>query len=70
MFDKNLAMKCLTKMKHATGLDAGESRVNTLHSLCRKVMEYYLLNMYLKVVICHIIVAKSLLILKYLVHIH
>ena len=32
---------------------------NALHSLCRIVMEYHLLNMYLKAIICHIIMAKS-----------
>ena len=48
----------------ATDLDARTSRVNALHSLCqsRIVMEYYLLNMYLKTNICHIIMAKSHLI--------
>ena len=45
--------------QQATGLDAGTSRVDALHSLCRIVMEYYLLNMHLKATICHIIVAKS-----------
>ena len=31
-------------------------------SLCRIVMEYHLLNMYFKAIICHIIMAKSHLI--------
>ena len=48
--------------QQATGLDARASRVNVLHSLCRIVMEYYLSNMFLKATICHIIMAKSHLI--------
>ena len=31
-------------------------RANALHSLCRIIMEYHLLNMYLKTTICHIII--------------
>ena len=48
--------------KQATGLDARASRVNAMHSLCRILMEYYLLNMCLKATICHIVMAKMHLI--------
>ena len=50
------------RLLQATDLDARASRVNALHSLCRIVMEYHLLNMYLKTNNCHIIMAKSHLI--------
>ena len=45
--------------KQATGLDARESRVNGLDSLCRTVMEYYLLNIHLQVTIGRVITTKS-----------
>ena len=53
------------KGKRATGFDTRASSVNVQHSLCRIVMEYYLLRMYLKGTICHIIMAKSHLVVSY-----
>ena len=53
------SLKSGVYLLQATDLDARASRVNALHSLCLIVMEYHLLNMYLKATICHIIMTKT-----------
>ena len=45
------------KLNHVSKRGPRASRVDALYSL-RIDMEYYLLNMYLKATICHIIMAK------------